>query len=548
MKAGKEEDDMETFDHIVVGGGASGCVVAARLAGAGHRTLLLEAGYSHHHPLLDMPPGIFKLINGSKYMRHHQVVPQEQLQGRQPFIPQGHVLGGGSTVNGQVYMRGRPSDYDYWDSLLQGSQDYVPWDFDSCLPVFTGMEDNNRLLNRYHGVDGPLKVSDPGYIEPASRWWVQAVQAKGEPFNSDFCGETQRGAGYYQFMNRDGKRSSSAYSHLEPLKSDPNLDLRLQSEVEKVTIENGRATGVIYRDKDGDVHEARADGEVILTAGALVTPKILMLSGIGPASHLRETGVEVLHELPGVGENLVDHPEVPITAYFNGMHGYYKQGEGWRMIRNGIQFKLFGTGRVCSTGVECGAFVNPVTPDADPSVQAFCVNMVYIDKDAQHLVEDRPGVTVTTVVIQPKSKGWVRLASADPKDMPLVNPNMLSDEDDMKMMVEGQKFFCDVFEHEPLKSRIKEVVLPDAETRRSDAAIAEHCRRFVKTNYHPSCTAKMGHDDDPMAVLDPRLRVRGIDGLRVCDMSASPNITAGNTNAPAMMIADRCADMVLGNI
>lgn len=537
---------MESFDHIVIGGGAAGCVVAARLAEAGQRVLLLERGHSHHHPLLDMPPGIFKLINGSKYMIHHQTVPQDQFGGRSPFIPQGNVLGGGSTVNGQVYMRGRPSDYDYWDSLLKGSQDYVPWDYETCLPVFTDMEDNNRLLNRYHGVGGPLKVSDPGHVEPASRWFVQAVQAMGEPFNSDFCGESQRGAGYYQFMNRDGKRSSAAYSHVEPLKGNANLTVRLQAEVHKVVLEGNRAVGVIYADRNGETHEVRAEGEVVVTAGALVTPKILMLSGIGPANHLRETGVEVLHDLPGVGEGLIDHAEVPITAYFNGRHGYYKQGEGWRMIWNGIQFMLFGTGRVCSTGVECGAFVNPVDRDAAPTIQTFCVNMVYIDKDAQDLVKDQPGVTVATSVIQPKSKGWLKLASNNPKDMPLINPNMLSHEDDMAMMVEGQKFFVDVLNQEPMKSRIKEVVLPSAETLKSDEAIAAHCRRFAKTGYHPCCSAKMGHDDDPLAVLDPKLRVRGIDGLRVCDMSATPYITAGNTQAPVMMIADRCADMMLG--
>ncbi|PRY22085.1 choline dehydrogenase-like flavoprotein [Aliiruegeria haliotis] len=539
---------MESFDHIVVGGGASGCVVAARLAEAGHRTLLLEAGHSHHHPLLDMPPGIFKLINGSKYMVQHQAVPQAQLGGRQPYIPQGNVLGGGSTVNGQVYMRGRPSDYDRWDAILQGSQDYVPWDFETCLPVFTGMEDNNRLLNRYHGTGGPLKVSDPGHIEPASRWWVQAVQAMGEPFNTDFCGESQRGAGYYQFMNRDGKRSSAAYSHVEPLRNNPNLTVKLQSPVHRVVVEKGRAVGVTYADKSGVVQEVRAEGEVIVTAGALVTPKILLLSGIGAADHLNEVGVDVVHDLPGVGATLIDHAEVPITAYFNGRHGYHKQGEGWRMLLNGLQFMLFGTGRVCSTGVECGAFVNPIDREAEPTIQTFCVNMVYIDRDAQDLVENRPGVTVATSVIQPKSKGWLRLASSDPKDMPLVNPNMLSHEDDMTMMVEGQKFFCEVFNQDPLRSRIKEVVLPSPETLKSDAAIAEHCRRFAKTGYHPCCTAPMGHDNDPLAVLDPRLRVRGIEGLRVCDMSATPYITAGNTNAPAMMIADRCADMILGNI
>src|SRR3954451_8629799 len=399
----------EEFDHIVVGGGSSGCVAAARLVEAGARVLLLEAGHSHRHPLLDMPPGIFKMINGSKYMRYHQTVPQEHLDGRMHDIPQGNVLGGGSSVNAQVYMRGRPSDYDAWHELLRNDNDYPGWGWKDVLPHFRGMEGNNRLHNDLHGIDGPLLVSDPGHIDDFSRWFVQAVQALGVPFTNDFNGPTQRGVGFYQFMNRQGKRSSAAYAFIAPLADNPNLTVRLNAQVRRLEIVNGRAVGVTYRDAKGAEQQALADGDIIMAAGALVTPQLLMLSGIGPADHLKEHGIPCIADLPGIGENLIDHPEVPLIAMANGRYGYYKQGVGWRMLLNGLHFKLFKTGRILSTGFEAGAFVNPKDPEAEPTIQAFCVPIVYLDRDRTGTLEDAYGLTVTTVLVKPKSRGYVRL-------------------------------------------------------------------------------------------------------------------------------------------
>jgi choline dehydrogenase len=535
----------ERFDHIVVGGGSSGCVAAARLVTeGGARVLLLEAGHSHRHPLLDMPPGIFRMINGSKFMRYHRTVPQEHLNGRVHDIPQGNVLGGGSSVNAQVYMRGRPSDYDEWDALLRADNDYPGWGWSSVLPHFRGMEGNNRLYNERHGADGPLLVSDPGHVNEFSRWFVQSVQALGEPFNSDFNGPSQRGVGFYQFMNRHGKRSSAAYAFITPLERDPKLTVRLNAAVRKLLVENGRAVGVAYRDAGGVERQAYADGEIVVAAGALVTPQLLMLSGIGPADQLRQHGLPCHADLPGVGENLIDHPEVPIVATAAGRHGYYKQGVGWRMLLNGLHFKLFGTGPITSAGVEAGAFVNPTDPGAEPTIQAFCVPIVYVDRDTRDLVEDTYGLTITTVVVKPRSRGFVRLRSADPGAMPLVSPNLLKDPADARAMIDGQRFFLRAFQTEPLARRIKRVAIPDPGDL-SDEALLRHCQRFVKTNYHPSGTCRMGPHGDPMAVLDSRLRVRGIDGLRVCDLSAMPNINAGNTNAPAMMMGSRCAEFIL---
>ncbi|MFO1164557.1 MAG: GMC family oxidoreductase [Paracoccus sp. (in: a-proteobacteria)] len=536
----------EEFDHIVIGGGSAGCVAAGQLvAQGGCRVLLLEGGHSNRHPLLDMPPGIFKMINGSKFMEYHTTVPQPHLNGRAHDIPQGNVLGGGSSVNAQVYMRGRPSDYDAWDAELRGNNDGADWSWKAVLPHFRGMEDNNRLLNEHHGAGGQMKVSDPGHIDQMSRWFVQSVQALGEPFNPDFNGASQRGVGFYQFMNRHGRRSSAAYAFLSPIEGDPRLTLRLEARAERILIENGRAVGVEWRDKAGTLHESYTRGEVIVTSGALITPKLLMLSGIGPADHLREHGIEVLADLPGVGQNLIDHPEVPIIATANGPHGYFKQGVGWRMIRNGLQFKLFGSGPILSAGVEAGAFVNPDDPTAEPTIQAFCVPIVYLDRDTRSLVEDTYGLTVTTVVVKPQSRGEVRLRSANPADKPLVSPNLLKDPADMAAMIAGQRFFVRAFQTGPLAERIKRIAIPDPAAL-DDETLAQHCRRFVKTNYHPASTARMGADGDPMAVLDARMRVRGIEGLRVADMSAVPDINAGNTNAPAMMLGDRCATFVRG--
>jgi choline dehydrogenase-like flavoprotein len=536
----------DEYDFIVVGGGAAGCVAAARLVNPGnHRVLLLEGGYSHRHPLLDMPPGIFKMINGSKFMHYHTTPPQEHLGGRAHDIPQGNVLGGGTSVNAQVYMRGRPSDYDEWNEVLRGNNDGADWSWPSVLKHMRRMEDNNRLHNEFHGVDGPLQVSDPGHIDQMSRWFVQAVQGLGEPFNPDFNGTSQRGVGFYQFMNRHGKRSSAAYAFIAPLENDSRLTLRLQARAERVIIENGRAVGVAWTDKDGHPRTSYARGEVILTAGALITPKLLMLSGIGPAAHLAEHAIPVIHDAPGVGQNLIDHPEVPIISVANGKYGYFNQGNGWRMIANGLQFKLFGTGRILSAGVEAGAFVNPTDPTAEPTIQAFCVPIVYLDRDLLKVMKDTHGMTITTVVVKPRSRGWVKLRSASPADKPLVSPNLLKDPEDLREMMDGQRFFLRAFQSEPLASRIAEVKFPDP-AKLDDDSLAAHCRKMVKTNYHPASTARMGADGDPMAVLDARMRVRGIEGLRVADMSACPNINAGNTTAPALMLGSRCADFVMG--
>lgn len=414
------------------------------------------------------------------------------------------------------------------------------------LPHFRGMEGNNRLSNERHGTNGPLLVSDPGHIDDISRWFVQSIQQLGEPFNPDFNGAAQRGVGFYQFMNRHGKRSSAAYAFIAPLQDNPNLVVRLNASVRRIDIDRGRAVGVTWRDAKGTDRRAVAEREVLVAAGALATPKLLMLSGIRSADQLRMHGIACVANLPGVGENLIDHPEVPMIAQARGKHGYYKQGVGWRMIVNGLQFKLFGTRPITSAGVEAGAFVNPADPGGEPTIQVFCVPIVDVDCDTRALVNDTYGMTITTVVVKPKSRGYVRLRSANPDDMPLVSPNLLQHPEDVAAIIAGQRFFLRVLETGPLAERVDRILLPDPADRGDEATMA-HCQRFVKTNYHPSGACKMGARNDPMAVLDARLRVRGVENLRVCDLSAMPDINAGNTNAPAMMMGSRCAAFLLGS-
>ncbi len=535
------------YDHIVIGGGSAGCVAAWRLIGAGRKVLLLERGHWHRHPLLDMPPGVFKLLkNGSKFFEIHRSVPQEHLGGRVAEVPQGNVLGGGSAVNGQVYVRGRPSDYDGWHEILRGNNDAVGWSWQDVLPHFRRLEGNQRFNDDLHGCDGPLLVSDPGQINEMAHWFVQSLQAQGEPFNPDFNGPSQRGAGYFQFTYRQGQRVSAAHAFIEPIRGNPNLALRLAASVHRIIVENGRAVGVVYRDKSG-LHEARADGEIILSAGAYITPKILMLSGLGPAAHLEAHGIPLIADLPGVGQNLVDHPDVSIVARANGPYGYYGQDRGWNMVRNGLQFRLFGSGPITTTGLEAACFVNPTDPDAPPTHEAYCIPILYLPPDMLAPEGDGYGTSIQIVLLKPHSRGEVRLASANPDDMPAISPNFLKDPRDLAAMIAGLRYFRRTLETRPLADRIDRIIAPLPDDF-SDAALAAHCRKMVKTNYHPAGTARMGADGDRMAVLDARMRVRGIAHLSVCDMSAVPAIPAGNTNAAAMMLGDRCADLVLGTV
>ena len=531
-------------DYIVIGGGASGCAVTSKLLSKNYKVCLFEAGYSHHNFLLDVPAGFFKLVNNSKYATYHKTNPQDHLGGRQNIIPQGNVLGGGTSINAQVYMRGRAQDYDEWQDILRGNNDSYGWGWNDVLPYFKEMENNSNLNNEYHGKGGSLKVSNSSHVNELTYDFVNTIQELGVPITNDFNGKEQKGVGLYQFMNSKGKRSSAAYAFIEPQKNNPNLELKLQTRVEKIIIENNKAIGVEYKNKNGESLKQYANKEVILSSGSFITPKILMLSGIGNEEELLKLDIKCIANLPGVGQNLIDHPECPIIARTNGKYGYFKQGEGWRMLKNGLQFLLFGTGPVNSTGVEAGAFINPINEEDLSYIQAFFLPSMYMNSDTIGVVKDDYGVSITTVMTKPKSRGSVKLKSSNPNDMPVIELNLLKHKDDLQMMMAGQRFFLKALQQGDLGAKIKDIILPNIKNL-DDNKLSAHCRKYVRTNYHPSGTAKMGSDNDKMAVLDSKLRVRGVDNLRVCDLSSMPNINSGNTSAPAIMLGLRCGDLLI---
>ena len=535
---------MEKYsDYIVVGGGASGCALTHKLLNSNKSVVLIEAGYSHHNFLLDVPAGFFKLVNDSKYATYHKTNPQKHLNNRVNIIPQGNVLGGGTSINAQVYMRGRAEDYNEWNEILRVNNDNVKWDWETILPYFKEMENNSRLENEYHSKKGNLNVSDSPHVDQLSYDFIESVASLGVSKTDDFNGQQQKGVGLYQFMNRKGKRSSAAYAFIEKQNNNPLLNLLLKTKVKKIIIENNKAIGVIIENSSGEEEKVFANKEVILAAGSFITPKILMLSGIGNEEELETLSIKCKNNLPGVGKNLMDHPECPLIASANGKYGYYKQGEGWRMLKNGIEFLLFGTGRVNSTGVEAGAFVNPINSDDLAYIQAFFVPSIYMNSDTIGIIDDDYGMSITTVMTKPKSRGYVKLKSSNFKDNPEIELNLLKHEDDLRMMMAGQRFFLQALTNGPLSKKVKKIIVPNTENL-NDENLEKHCKQFVRTNYHPSGTAKMGADNDKMSVLDSKLRVRGIENLRVCDLSAMPNINSGNTSAPAMMLGLRCGDFL----
>jgi choline dehydrogenase-like flavoprotein len=526
------------YDFIIAGAGTSGCLLAGRLAADGARVLLLEAGGSDRNMLIRMPAGFVKLLGVQKYMWFYQSTPQEQLGGRAPAMPAGRVVGGGSSVNAMVYIRGQSSDYDEWAEAT-GDEG---WRYDSLLPRFRALEGNNRLQNAVHGIDGPMKVSDPLHVCDLSRAYVQAAQATGIPYTDDFNSGRQIGTGFFQLTTHAGRRWSAADAFLHPVMDTGRVDVLTGCLVNRVVIEKGRARRVEYS-RNGVQSVAEASVEIILCAGALATPKILMLSGIGAEAHLKEMDIPVNIDLPGVGANLQDHTEVPVLAFCKGKQGYFGQDRGFAQIRNGLQYLLFKSGPVTSNGVEAGSFFDPDDLEGSPKLQQFCIPSVYLDSGTTDL---RPsyGLTINSCVLRPRSRGSVRLASRDAADQPLVDPQYLADPEDLRLSVAGLRHARRVLAANPLRDIVLREIFPGI-GKDSDADLSAHARSFVKTVYHPVGTARMGRASDPDAVLLPDMTVKGIEGLRVADASAMPNIISGNTNATTLVVADRALDFIL---
>jgi len=492
-----------------------------------------------------MPAGFIKMLSGSKYLSFQETTPQPQLDGRVHEVPQGHVLGGGSTVNAMVYMRGRPSDYARWNEAAGGAGTNIGWDWEDIIPHFVKQENNQSFGGEFHGVDGPLSVSNGANVCEMTDIFVKSMQQMGHPYRPDFNAGQQAGVGYMQVTTANGRRCGAVEAFLQPAMSDKNLTIMTNVTVSRILLSKGRAEGVEFS-HGGAVQTAHADAEVIVTAGAFGTPKLLMLSGIGPAAHLKERCIRVQSDLAGVGENLMDHHEVPIVAATNGRYGYFGEDRGLRMIRNGLQYLMFGNGPVSTNGCEACAFINPLAPGKEPTLQFYCVPTVYLDRDVMG-VEPTDGLTLNSCLLRPKARGNLRLKSSNPTDAPLVNSNYLGHEDDIRQEIAGLRFAREVLASSPMAKHIKGEIFPGTSCV-TDDDLRGHCKRTVKTNYHPCGTCRMGTADDPLAVLTPDLKVKGIEGLRVFDVSMMPNIVSGNTNAPAMAVADRGVDIMMGRL
>ncbi len=536
----------DRYDYIIIGGGSSACVVAAKLVREGKaKVLMLERGPAKANPIMHFPAGYMKFLAKDTYLAMHQTKPQPQLDGRGPIVPQGKVLGGGSTVNAMVYMRGQAADFDLWNELStpEGSNDDA-WSYRDLLPYFKAQEDNDHLAGEFHGVGGPLKISHLGHTSPMTRTYVKTLQGMGIPYNPDFNGARQFGVGFMQHTIdwRTRKRSSAVDAFLAPLMSDPLLTIETGATVTSLDMDGDRVTGVRYVQK-GTPKRAQAGSEVIVAAGAYQTPKLMMLSGIGPEDELKRHGLKTTVALPGVGKNLQDHYECPVVATTKGSFGYYGQDRGWPMIKAGLQYLMFKSGPVSTTGVETCAFYDPDGNNERPTIQMFCVPTVYLDRDVMG-TDPGDGVTINSLLLRPKARGSVTLSSSDPFANPIVDTQIFAHPDDLRLTMASFRFARTVLDASPMKELIDKEIFPGPDVS-SDEGIAAHCKRTVKTGYHPVGTCKMGADSDPEAVLDMQLRVRGTRGLRVVDASLMPTIVSGNTNAAVLAAAGKAADLIL---
>jgi len=521
-----------TYDIIIVGAGSAGCVLANRLSANGSkRVLLLEAGPSDWHPLIHMPAGIARLANNRRLNWNYRTEPQAQLHGRTLWWPRGKTLGGSSSINAMCYVRGVPGDYDRWAQLTGDER----WSWEQVLPWFLRSEDNTRGASRLHGSGGPLGVSDLRYRNPLSEIFIDSAASAGYARNDDFNGPNQDGFGLYQVTQRGGARCSTAAAYLRPARERPNREVRTGALVARVLIAQGRAVGVQLQGHDTLIE----GGEVILAGGAVNTPQLLMLSGIGPADHLREHGLAVQVDQPGVGANLQDHLDICTLDGSTQKVTYDHLNElaaGWRFLRH-------REGPGTSNIAEAGGFVRSRLATDERCDLQFHFVPALLDDHGRHRLPGY-GYTVHACYLHPRSRGMVRLRSADPAEPIAIHANYLGDAEghDLKRMIEGARLSREILSQPAFNAFRGAPVFPER-TIASDAQYTDFIRRKAETIYHPVGTCRMGSDAD--APLDSELRVRGVHNLRVVDASAIPSLPSGNTNAPVIMIAERASALIL---
>ncbi len=523
-----------TYDYLIVGAGSAGCVLANRLSqNPNHRVLLLEAGGRDWHPFIHMPAGLARLVNQRDVNWDYQTEPEPQLGHRRLWWPRGKVLGGSSSINAMCYVRGDPRDYDEWARLAGDPR----WSWREVLPYFRLSEDNTRGADALHGKDGPLGVADLRHHNLLSDVLIEAAVAVGYPRNADFNGPAQAGFGLYQVTQRNGARCSAATAYLGPALRRPNLTVLTRAVTERVLLDHHRAVGVSFRHRGQRQHaEAR---EVILCGGAINSPQLLILSGIGPADHLRAHEVDVALDLPGVGANLQDHLDICTLYRSTRPITYDRTSE----IAVALEFLTRRRGIGTSNIAEAGGFVRSRhAPDERCDLQFHFVPAM-LDDHGRHRL-DGYGFTLHACALRPRSRGHIRLKSADPSAPPAITANYLGDAEgfDLRMMIEGARLSREIFSQAPFNGFRGDEIFPGVDAR-TEADLETFIRRKAETIYHPIGTCRMGHD--AQAVVDPELRVHGIDGLRVVDASVMPCLPGGNTNAPTTMIAERASALML---
>ena len=517
------------IDYVIVGGGSAGCALAARLTQDPNTSvLLLEAGPRDTHPLHHIPAGYFAL--GRRYTWGYHSTPQRHAGNRSVELPQGRMMGGSSSVNAMVMVRGVPRDYDDW-ARVYGC---AGWSYREVLPYFIRSECNDTYSNEFHGNDGPVGVSR---VMPYSltQSFVRAAQQSGIPYNDDFNGSQTAGCGFYQTSIRDGRRSSTAVAYLRPAQARPNLTVRSGVTVLKLVVERGRATGVQIADA-GQITTIRAQREIIITAGAVGSPKLLLLSGIGPAEQLQQLGIRPVLDLPGVGSNLQDHARVDLYYELNGRYSLDRYKKPFALLMLGLEYLLYRHGVIASNSLDGGGFWWSERDGPDPNMQFFFVPL-------SSSVPYRHGCSMNFYELRPRARGTVRLRSSDPQAPPLIDPNYLGERVDLEHTVAGLEV-CRAIMRQPEMARlITREYAPGPDIRTAEQ-LAQYARQVVDTGYHLVGSCRMGVDES--AVVTPELRVRGIGGLRVCDSSVMPAVVSGNTNAAVIMIAEKAADLITG--
>ena len=528
--------DFGSFDYIIIGGGSAGCVLANRLSASGdRRVLLLEAGGEDRNPWIHIPIGYGKLFKNPRLNWLYESEPEPELNGRRLIHPRGKVLGGSSSINGLVYIRGQREDFDHWRQLGN-----VGWGYEDVLPYFRRAEDQQRGADDFHGAGGPLAVSDQREPHDLCDAFIAAAEEAGFPRNDDFNGARQEGAGYFQTTSRRGRRCSAAVGYLRPARRRPNLRVLTEAPSLRILIEGGEAAGVAFAHQGG-TWRADAAGEVILAAGAIASPPLLQRSGIGPAALLRRHGIAVQRDLPGVGENLQDHLQSrlvyrctrPITLNDD-------VASPVRSLGIGLRYALWRKGPLTISAGYAGGFFRTDPRLATPDVQAHFIT--FSTTKMGDRLHPFSGFTASICQLRPESRGFVRIKSADPAAPPAIQLNYLGAETDRRTMVAGLKLLRRIMQGPALRPYVESEYEPGPGCV-SDEDLLAHVRERASTIYHPTCTCRMG--DDAGAVVDARLRVHGVGRLRLIDGSVMPSLVSGNTNAAIIMIAEKGAEMIL---